>query len=309
VSNAQIAAGPSAITPAGLANLTVVYLGWSGTYLAIRIAVREGAGFSPLFLAGSRLLVAGLILLLLALWAKNRIRLRRNEWPLLVVSALLLWLGGNGLVVWGEQRADSGYAALLVGSTPIWVALIESVLDRRAPTGLLLLSLAIGFSGLLVLAAPTLQGGTSADVPTLLALIGAPIAWGAGSILQSRRPLNLQPFASSALQHLVGAAGFLVLIVAAQEPIPTPTAEAWWAWAYLVVVGSVVTFTAFIQALRLLPTSVVFTYAYVNPVGALLLGSIVLREPLTIWTIGGAILVLLGVAGVFRDRQARAGGA
>jgi drug/metabolite transporter (DMT)-like permease len=74
-----------------------------------------------------------------------------------------------------------------------------------------------------------------------------------------------------------------------------------------VIVGSVITFTSFIQALRLLPTSIVFTYAYVNPVGALLLGWIVLQEPLTVWTIGGAILVLLGVAGVFRDRQARAG--
>jgi drug/metabolite transporter (DMT)-like permease len=227
--------------------------------------------------------------------------LRPDEWRILVPSSLLLWLGGNGLVVWGEQRADSGYAALLVGSTPIWVALIESLLDRQVPTRLLLLSLAVGFGGLLVLAAPTLQGGTSADVPTLLALVGAPIAWGCGSILQSRRPLDLQPFASSAL------AGFGALILLAREPVPAPTVEAWWAWGYLVLVGSVLTFTSFIQALRLLPTSVVFTYAYVNPVGALLLGWLVLSESLTPWTIGGAALVLLGVAGVFRDRQTRAG--
>jgi drug/metabolite transporter (DMT)-like permease len=127
-------------------------------------------------------------------------------------------------------------------------------------------------------------------------------------MLQSRRPLDLGPLASSGLQHLIGAAGFAVAILLTREPLPSPTPEAWWAWAYLVVVGSIITFTSFIQALRLLPPTIVFTYSYVNPVGALLLGWLVLHESITATTIAGAALVLLGVAGVFRDRQRRSGG-
>jgi drug/metabolite transporter (DMT)-like permease len=283
----------------------VVYVGWSSTYLAIRVAVRDGAGFPPFTLGGMRVLAAGLVLLVVAIAGRNRLRLSSRQWLLLAASAMLLWAGGNGLVVWGEQRADSSFAALIVGSTPIWVALMESALDRRPPTPLLMASLFVGFIGLAILIAPRLQGGADADVLTLLALIGSPICWGAGSLLQSRRPLPLAPLASSGLQHLIGAVGFAVLILMAREPAPHPTPEAWWAWGYLVVFGSIITFTSFIQALRLLPPSIVFTYTYVNPVGAVFLGWLVLHEAITVWTLVGAALVLLGVAGVFRERQTR----
>jgi drug/metabolite transporter (DMT)-like permease len=286
----------------------VVYAGWSSTYLAIRIAVQDGTGFPPFMLGGLRVLAAGLVLVTLAALTGDRWRLPRDAWPRLVASSMLLWVGGNGFVAWAEQRAESGYAALLIGTTPIWVALLEALIDRRAPTRLLLGSLLVGFAGLVVLAVPTLRGSTSGDLPSLLALLAAPICWGGGSMLQSRRPLDLGPFASSGLQHLIGAAGFTVAILVNREPLPSPTPEAWWAWAYLVVVGSIVTFTSFLQALRLLPPSIVFTYSYVNPVGALLLGWLVLHESITAATLAGAALVLLGVAGVFRDRQRRSGG-
>ena len=119
-------------------------------------------------------------------------------------------------------------------------------------------------------------------------------------------PLGTEAIAG--LQHLVGAAGFAVLIALSQEPVPTPVLDAWVGWVYLVVFGSIVTFTSFLRALHALPASVVFTYAYVNPVGAVLLGWLVLHEDLSAWTLAGAALVLLGVAGVFRDRQrARSG--
>lgn len=303
MSTSTLDARDRAITATGLAHLMVVYAGWSSTYLAIRIAVRDGAGFPPFILGGARTLVAGLVLLLLAAWTHNRLRLTRQEWSTLAVAAILLWVGGNGLVVWAEQRAESAYAALLVGSMPIWVALFEAVVDRRPPSRLLLTSLIVGFAGLVALAGPTLLAGTSGDVSALLALITAPMAWGAGSMLLSRRPVDIGPFASSALQHLMGALGFGVLIVLSSEPAPQPTPEAWWAWAYLVSVGSILTFTSFTQALRVLPLSVIFTYAYVNPIGAVFLGWLILHEAITFWTLAGAGLVLLGVAGVFRDRQ------
>src|SRR5581483_12469671 len=106
-----------------------------------------------------------------------------------------------------------------------------------------------------------------------------------------------------ALQHVIGALFFVGAALLAHEPVPSPTTEAWLGWVYLVVIGSVVTFTAYLTALRLLPTSVVMTYSYVNPVGAVIVAALLLGESITGWTIAGAALVLVGVAGVFRSRS------
>jgi drug/metabolite transporter (DMT)-like permease len=135
-----------------------------------------------------------------------------------------------------------------------------------------------------------------------VALFGAEFTWALGSIFQARRPVDVTPRVSSAYQMLFGAIGFVLLILATNEPAPTPTAEAWWAWIYLTVAGSLFAFTSYVIALRRLPTGIVMTYAYVNPVLAVLLGYFILGEEITAWTIGGSALVLLGVAGVFRAR-------
>jgi drug/metabolite transporter (DMT)-like permease len=283
-----------------------VYLGWSGTYVAIRFAVREGSGFPPFALIAARLAVAGLFLLAWAAWSRSRLRPTREELGMLLVTAALLWGGGNGLVVWAEQRASAGYAALLIATTPIFASLIEALVDRRVPSNLFIASLAVGFAGVALLAAPVLAGGSQADLFALLALIGAPASWAAGSVISARRRVPMAPIAMSAHQHLVGGLLFVVLALVAHEPVPSPTTEAWLGWAYLVVIGSIVTFTAYMRALHRLPTSVVMTYSYVNPVGAVILASLLLSEPITTWTIAGAGLVLLGVAGVFRSRR-RAG--
>ncbi len=125
----------------GLVNLLIVYIVWGSTYLAIRIGVREGSGFPPLFLAGTRVLVAGFILLGLALLQKKRIKLAKREFILLVTSGVMLWLGGNGMVVFAEQHVDSGIAALIIGSTPLGVALMEFIIDRRPPSPLMIISM------------------------------------------------------------------------------------------------------------------------------------------------------------------------
>jgi drug/metabolite transporter (DMT)-like permease len=290
----------------GLANLFVVYLGWSGTYVAIRFAVREGSGFPPFFLIAARLVVAGLVLLAWAAWSRDRLRPTRLEVSMVLVSAVLLWGGGNGLVVWAEQRAGAGYAALLIATTPIFASLIEAVVDRKIPSTLFIGALVVGFAGVGLLAIPVVAAGTSADLWAMLALIGAPASWAAGSVLSARHRLPMSAIATSAYQHLVGGLLFIVLALVAREPTPVPTTEAWLAWAYLVVIGSVVTFTAYMRALHRLPTSVVMTYSYVNPVGAVILAALLLGESITSWTIAGAGLVLLGVAGVFRSRRASA---
>ncbi len=295
--------GDDRLSRPGLLYLLVVYIVWGSTYLAIRVAVREGAGFPPFTLGAMRVLVAGAMLLGLAALGRQRLRPARGELAVLASSGLLLWPAANGLVVLGEMRADSGYAALLVGSMPIWVAIMESHLDRRLPTALLIGSLLIGFGGIGLLAYPVLQHGSRADALAVVALLLAPISWGAGSVLQQRRPVRMPVLAAAGWQQLCGGIGFVAVALLRGEPRPTPTPEAWGAWAYLVVFGSLIGFTSFVQTLRLLPMNVSMTYAYANPVVAVILGHLILREPVTSWTAAGAAMVIIGVAGVFRNRR------
>ena len=296
----------SSLPVSGLANLAVVYVIWGSTYLAIRLAVREGAGFPPFALGAVRVLVAGSLLLGWATIRRMRVRLTRTEWITLAIAGLLMWPGANGLVNWGEQRADSSYAALLVGSLPIWTAVIEALLDRRRPSWPLVLSLLIGFAGLGLLTAPKLAGAGGAGALTILALLIAPITWAIGSVLQLRRPVGVTPLVSAAYLHLFGGIGFAVLFLVTREPLPTPSLEAWGALGYLIVAGSVFAFTSYIRALHVLPIAIATTYAYVNPAIAVLLGWLILKEPITPPILGGMALILLGVWGVFREKYRRA---
>jgi drug/metabolite transporter (DMT)-like permease len=194
-------------------------------------------------------------------------------------------------------------AALLIATVPLWMVLMESVLDRRKPSSGLVLSLIIGFAGIALLSATTLQTGDMGDIVSLLALVLASISWTLGSLLQSRMPVALSIEVSAGYQQIFGGLGFVVLVLLTGEPRPTPTTDAWLAWGYLIFVGSLIGFTAYVRILQLLPMSVAMTYAYVNPVVALFLGAVILSEPLHITTLAGAALVLLGVAGVFRERS------
>jgi len=300
-----IPAQDSMVKSAGLFYLTVVYIIWGSTCLAIRVAVREGSGFPPFTMGMMRLLLAGALLLLWAVLRRLPIRPSRKEIFVLTSSGLLLWMGGNGLIMWAEQRAGSGLAALIVASVPIWTALIETLIDRRVPSLRLVLALLVGFVGIGILGVPTLRSGTRADGLAVVALIAASTSWALGSVLQSRLPVTLSPQVSASYQSLIGSMGLALLVFVFHEPRPTPALEAWVAWGYLVVFGSLLGFTSYVQTLRLLPINVAMTYAYVNPVIAVVLGAVILREPITAWTIGGAVMVILGVAGVFRDRYMR----
>lgn len=289
------------INSTGLLHLSVVYIVWSSTYLAIRVAVREGAGFPPFTLGLMRMLAGGLFLLVWARLKNRDIRPTRRELLVLAGSGMLLWSIANGLVMWAEQRLDSGLAALLLASTPIWVTAIESLLDRKMPKPLLSFSLLLGFAGIGVLIAPSLMGGIRADVLSIIALIIGAISWGSGTILQARNPVSQSASVSSAYQMLAGSIGFALLAFFTGEPAPTPTPPAWLAYSYLVVLGTLA-FISYVTALRLLPVNIVMTYAYVNPVLAVVLGWSILGERITWWTVSGTILVLLGVAGVYRAR-------
>ena len=293
------------IAIAGLLNLFVTYVVWGSTYLASRVAVREGAGWGPFWLGASRVLVAAAVLFAFNSLRGARLKPNRMELGILAATGVLLWVGGNGMVNWAEQRIDSGLAALIVGTMPIWVALMESLIDRRRPTLLLSSSLLIGFAGLVVLTYPMLEDGVASDLVGVVAVVFAAVSWGFGSIIVNRRPLKFDPIVISGWQQLTGGIGFVVLALLVAEPAPRPTTEAWAAWAYLVVFGSLLAYTCFVYALKLLPTTVVMTYAYVNPVIAVLLGWVILSEPITAYTMVGMALIVGGVYGVFRDKGRR----
>ncbi len=292
----------------GLLSLFVLYVVWGSTYLAIRVAVREGSGWGPFWMGASRVLVAAVVLFLINSLRGVRLRPTGLEWGILIVTGLLLWVGGNGAVIWAEQRVDSGLAALIIGTMPIWVALMEAAIDRRPPTPLLVGSLIVGFAGLVVLTVPLRADGVSGDVLGIAVVVFAAISWGLGSIILNRRPVKLDLLVVSGWQQLVGAAGFVTLALAVGETRPDPTPDGWAAWAYLVVFGSLVAYSCFVYAVKVLPTTVLMTYAYVNPVIAVVLGWLILSEPITGYTLVGMVLIIAGVLGVFRDKSRRFAG-
>jgi drug/metabolite transporter (DMT)-like permease len=283
-------------------NLIVVYLVWGCTFLFIRLAVHEGSGFPPFAMAASRTLCAAMILFALARGLGYQLRPSRAELRVLILTGVLLWLGGNGFVAWAERQVNSGYAALVIGTTPMWPVIIESISERRPPSLLLALSMLIGFLGLAVLVTPVLKQGIRADVASTVALLLAAICWSSGSLLMQRRPPQAPLVLISAYQQLFGGLALTAAMIFSGEPWPHPTATAWLGWAYLVIAGSLISFTSYMIAVRTLPISVVMTYAYVNPVIAVLLGWMVLGEPITLSTGLGMGLILTGVFGIFWKR-------
>jgi len=288
----------------GLIHLLIVYIVWGSTYLGIRVAVQEGSGFPPMIMSATRVFAGSLILVALARFIqKQSLRLTKEEWVVLSVSGLALWWGGNGLVAIAEMTVPSGYAALIIACTPIWVAIIESILDKKRPSFFLVISLLIGVAGIAVLNWPAIVAGNLNDLKGLFLLIIAGLSWGAGSIYQKRKNIHTTPEISSAVQQFTGGIALLITSFIISEPTINPVPSAWWAWGYLIVFGSVIAFTSFVKALKLLPPNVVFTYAFVNPVVAVILGFFILGEPITPWTFAGATLVIIGVLGVFKEQK------
>jgi len=288
---------------AGLFHLFVIYIVWGSTYLAMRIAVQGSHGFPPFTMGALRVIVAAILLLG---WAGIRgvsLRITRYEFTVLATTGVAMWVGGNGIVLWAEQHANSGFAALMLGTIPMWVAAIDSVIDHRLPPLQLSLALLIGFLGIAALSVPVIMAGTTKDIHALIALLLAPVSWAIGTVVQRRHAIQVKPIVYSGYQQLFGGLGFMVIAILTREHLRIPSVSAWWAFVYLVLFGSVLAFTSFGQALRLLPTNLVMTYSYVNPVIAIILGWIVLNEPITIWTITGTGLIVMGVIGVFRSNQ------
>jgi drug/metabolite transporter (DMT)-like permease len=284
--------------------LITIYLVWGSTYLAMRIGVMPGSGFPPFALGAARLLVAGPILLLFSKMRGHKIFVSKRDLFDAAVAGLLMWLAGHGLILWSEQYVDSGYAALVIGSSPIWVMLIGSFLDRKFPRLISMFFILLGFVGVTLLVLPKMNSGSSNNIlSTILILLGT-IGWGAGSIYQQRRETKrISSFTRSGYQQFFAGIGFLITSLCLGEPRPHPTASAWLAWAYLLVFGSLIAFTVYVKALKELRIQVVMTHAYVNPVIAVILGALVLSEKIETVAIFGGILIVASVLGVIMEKR------
>ncbi len=289
----------------GLFHLLVVYTVWSSTYLGFRVAI-VGGGWEPFVLGAARFIPAGLILLGYAYWRKMRLQVSLGDLNFLAVSGLVLWIGGNGLILIAAQYAPSNYQALMVAASPIWANSLEAILSRKLPSPLLIVGLLVGLLGIGVLSVPKLAEPVHTSLLSVVLLLIAPMCWAGGSVLTQRRNLQLDAVVVSGYQQLFGGLGFALISPLLGEHWVNPTSAGWWALIYLIIAGSLIAYTSFILAVRLLPLPIVMTYAYVNPVFTTILAWFLLREGITVWTIGGAVFVLIGVGLVFRSRSLEA---
>jgi drug/metabolite transporter (DMT)-like permease len=282
--------------------LATVYVVWGSTYLAIRITDRT---MPPLLMSSARFLVAGIALYAFAGGARPRPTLR--EWRAAAIVGAALLLVGNGGVAWAETRLDSGLAALIVAIVPLWVAVLDRAVFGRRLSHIAIVGLAIGFGGVALLVQP----GGGIDVLAALALVGTTGAWAAGSLYARGAPLPESPLQAAAMQMLcasvlLGIAG-LAFGEAGQVHAGAFAAKSVAAWTYLVLVGSLVAFSAYAWLLKNVRLSVVSTYAFVNPVVAVALGTLFLGEQITTTTVvaGASIVaaVVLIVSGGERKRR------
>jgi drug/metabolite transporter (DMT)-like permease len=276
--------------------LGAVYLIWGSTYLAIRFAIET---IPPFLMAGARYLTAGV---LLYGWSRLRGAPRPSlaQWrPAAIIGALLL-LAGNGGVVWAEQRVSSGLAALLISTEPLWIVLLVWQRDRgQRPGGRVIAGLLLGFIGLALLVRPGSSSG-GLDPLGVVALLIASLCWASGSIYSQRAKLPSSPLLSTSMQMLSGGGLLLLAGALTGEPARFALAEvstrSLLSLAYLVVFGAIIAFTAYVWLLRSASAVLVSTYAYVNPVVAVLLGWAFAGEPLTRGTLIAAAVILTGVA-------------
>jgi len=277
--------------------LLVLYLVWGSTYLGIAIAVET---IPPFLMAAVRFGLAGAVLMG---WSLVRARgsfiaPSRREWRDSIIVGALLLGGGMGMVAFGEQTIPSGITALLVAMMPVWVAIFGRILLGERLPWLAGVGIVVGFVGVAVLVGPTILGQTgSLDPLGLVAVVISPIAWSIGSLYASHRArLPRQPLVATGAQMLAGGAVLAVMAGVAGEfgrfDAAAVTGESVAALAYLLVIGSLLAFTAYGWLLRVAPLPFIATYAYVNPVVAVILGAFVRHEAIDPRTlVAGAVIV------------------
>jgi drug/metabolite transporter (DMT)-like permease len=286
------------------AALASVYVIWGSTYLAIRVGIET---LPPLLMASVRFLVAGGIMYAVAIRMGDRVgdRPTRQHWKSAAIIGTLLLLGGNGLVTLAEETIPSGATSLFIATVPLWLVLMARVafkerIGMRETAGIV-----IGFGGLVLLAG--LPGGEDLDPLGVTLLVIAPILWAIGSLYSRRAVLPKRPLVGTGMEMLLGGVACGVVAIAKGElgdvDPSTFSAASLMALAYLIVFGSLVAFTAYVWLLRNARTSLVATYAYVNPVVAVFLGWLILDEPMTSAKVIAGAVIVTGVALIVSAQQ------
>ena len=258
----------------------IVYVVWGSTYLAIRFAVET---LPPFTMAGLRFFTAGLMLVA---WTRFRgvERPTRVHWRTAAIISGLMLVAGNGVLAWAEQTVPSGVAALLVALVPLWMVILAAARPGGTrPSQMVMLGLILGLLGLVLLIGPReVVGGADLDRVGAWAIVFAAFAWALGSVYASTAPQHPSAFLSAGLQMVTGGAMLLVtgVVLGERVALETVTLKSVLALGYLIVFGSIVAYTAYNWLLRNADTAKVSTYAYVNPIVAVLLG----------WALAGEVL-------------------
>jgi drug/metabolite transporter (DMT)-like permease len=290
--------------------LGVVYVLWGSTYLANRYVI---VSMPPLLASGLRFATGGLLLgvLVLVIAGPRAFAMTRAQFGTAALSGLLLPAWGNGLVVLAQSQVASGLTALLIASVPLYIAVLRALTGDRPRTATVV-GVLVGAAGLalLVLVGPAGgSGGVSGSAwwgPPLVLLAG--LGWATGTFASTRMPVPANPFALATAQQLVGGAILVVASTAVGERLNVDAVApvSWWAWAYMALLVSLGAFSAYAYALANLPVSTVATYAYVNPVIAVLLGVLVAGERFSmVQLVGGAVVLLAVVLVIAAERPRR----
>ena len=287
--------------------MIMVYIVWGSTYLAIRFAVET---MPPFLMAAVRFLVAGAILYGWRRLAKDPAP-QRIEWRSAAIIGFLLLVGGNGGVVWAEQYVASGIAALVVGSAPLWMVFIDAVRPGgQRPGWQTVAGVLIGFAGIGLLIGPSQLTGSSLELHPagVGALLLAAFLWAVGSLYGRGARLPASPLLGTGMEMLAGGAFLLVIGTLTGEwsrlDLAAITPRSLWGLAYLIVFGALVGFAAYTWLLRVAPTPLVSTYAYVNPLIAIFMGNLLAQEPLTVRILVAALIIVSSVALINTARAA-----
>lgn len=281
--------------------LWIVYIVWGSTYLAIRVMVRT---MPPLLASGFRFALAGA---LLCGWIAARrgpaaLRVSGRQLMSVAVVGVLLPAGGNGLVTVAERHIPSSLAALLIATVPLWVGLLRAA-DGQRPPRATVVGICVGFGGVALLLTPGAQSG-GVRVGGVVLILVASLSWAAGSFAAPRMTMPRDPFVATGLEMLVGGLALVTAgLIAGEAGDLRPgrfSAESLAGFAYLVTIGSIVAYSAYVWLLANAPISKVSTYAYVNPAIAVLLGWAILGERITIATLVGAAVIVASVAAIVR---------
>jgi drug/metabolite transporter (DMT)-like permease len=291
----------SDLTLKKVAAFSAVYLFWGTTYLAIRLAIET---IPPFSMAGIRFSLAGGLFFI---WCYLRTRNLPSlvDWKKAAIPGILMFVTGNGLLTWSELFVPSGFAALIIATIPIWmVSLHWFFSDGKRPKPIIMIGIALGLAGVVLLMGvdhqnfKSLQKGGSTILYTLILLFAA-ISWASGSLYTRKVKMSVDLPMTISMQILIG--GLILLMIGfiigewSEMAVPEISLMSVTAIVYLILFGSILTYSAYVWLLRVSTPARVGTYAFFNPLVAVILGWLILDEPITLQTVFGAFLILLSI--------------